>query len=638
MWDVGWGPVEASGPRPCPALPAHRNFIFIQPQSVPAPECAAARTLHRVPGNKGTDKRSPAASWAGQTPPRPLHPASSCSASVSKKGLQKYQRRVDTHPPLFGQVELPLAPSVPLLLALLLLCQALGPGALHPAQRGSGSAAAAVAAAAGAACSAARPGVFVRKDPSAGCGAAGHCTASPGWGLPPASACVLTPHQTKRAAARAAVAPTTAGPGPRRPRTCRPFLLTVRVLHTCITTTASPPAPHLSPMLPTVRLLQYAHMHHNFSLAHAPPATHLSPMLPTMRPQRVSGSPDGSAASRVRVSAVSTRLEFCTAPRGGAGAGWKVHGVLAAHRWCWAQEQQARGSCCRVHRPANIMQACQAPGRPRHGPCAAFSRQQSPWGLSTRASGARSGQGRVMQACRCHAGPPPARRAHQRATYRFVVILLEPSSLLGTTAPRTAGHGVWLGPPSVQLSHRRSPGARVDEWVRIACRAGPGRGSGAGRNAAGAPRAGGFGGAGIQRTGACFGLQSADLERRGSKTHLATAAATAIMECTLRCAGPALSARRRYPLLAARSPQISRPLRQLRVPGPLRTLVSRPGRCQGAAGPTSQADHSLHLLRFHLPGFRARRRPGRAARTPSTRPSTSVGAQRAWAPFLHRLA
>lgn len=188
MWDVGWGPVEASGPRPCPALPAHRNFIFS-----PAPECAAARTLHRVPGNKGTDKRSPAASWAGQTPPRPLHPASSCSASVSKKGLQKYQsrvmthqpllgqvefplpsssplpsptnryqRRVDTHPPLFGQVELPLAPSVPLLLALLLLCQALGPGALHPAQRGSGSAAAAVAAAAGAACSAARPGVFVQ--------------------------------------------------------------------------------------------------------------------------------------------------------------------------------------------------------------------------------------------------------------------------------------------------------------------------------------------------------------------------------------------------------------------------------------------------------------------------------------------
>lgn len=38
----------------------------------------------------------------------------------------------------------------------------------------------------------------------------------------------------------------------------------------------------------------------------------LSPMLPAIRPHSVSGSPDGSAASRVRVSAVSTRFEFCS--------------------------------------------------------------------------------------------------------------------------------------------------------------------------------------------------------------------------------------------------------------------------------------------------------------------------------------
>lgn len=174
--------------------------------------------------------------------------------------------------------------------------------------------------------------------------------------------------------------------------------------------------------------------------------------------------------------------------------------------------------------------------------------------------------------------------------------------------------------------------------MRIACRAGPGRGSGAGRNAAGAPRAGGFGGAGIQRTGACFGLQSADLERRGSKTHLAIAAATTIMECTLRCSGPALSARRRYPLLAARSPQISRPLRQLRVPGPLRTLVSRPGPCQVPLAQPRRLIIACISSDFLCLRFRARRRPGRADRTPSTRPSTSVGAQRLWAPFLHRLA
>ncbi len=36
-----------------------------------------------------------------------------------------------------------------------------------------------------------------------------------------------------------------------------------------------------------------------------------SPILPGIRPQSVSGSPLGSAASRVLVSAVSTRLEFC---------------------------------------------------------------------------------------------------------------------------------------------------------------------------------------------------------------------------------------------------------------------------------------------------------------------------------------
>lgn len=39
-----------------------------------------------------------------------------------------------------------------------------------------------------------------------------------------------------------------------------------------------------------------------------------SPILPFMRPHSESGSPLGSVASRVRVSAVSTRLEFCGAP------------------------------------------------------------------------------------------------------------------------------------------------------------------------------------------------------------------------------------------------------------------------------------------------------------------------------------
>ena len=40
-----------------------------------------------------------------------------------------------------------------------------------------------------------------------------------------------------------------------------------------------------------------------------------SPIFPFMRPHRESGSPLGSAASLVRVSAVSTRLEFCSAQR-----------------------------------------------------------------------------------------------------------------------------------------------------------------------------------------------------------------------------------------------------------------------------------------------------------------------------------
>ena len=39
-----------------------------------------------------------------------------------------------------------------------------------------------------------------------------------------------------------------------------------------------------------------------------------SPILPFMRPHSESGSPLGSVASRVRVSAVSTKLEFCGAP------------------------------------------------------------------------------------------------------------------------------------------------------------------------------------------------------------------------------------------------------------------------------------------------------------------------------------
>ena len=36
-----------------------------------------------------------------------------------------------------------------------------------------------------------------------------------------------------------------------------------------------------------------------------------SPILPFIFPQSVSGSPEGSVASRVRVSAVNTKLEFC---------------------------------------------------------------------------------------------------------------------------------------------------------------------------------------------------------------------------------------------------------------------------------------------------------------------------------------
>ena len=40
-----------------------------------------------------------------------------------------------------------------------------------------------------------------------------------------------------------------------------------------------------------------------------------SPIFPFMRPHKESGSPLGSAASLVRVSAVSTRLEFCSAQR-----------------------------------------------------------------------------------------------------------------------------------------------------------------------------------------------------------------------------------------------------------------------------------------------------------------------------------
>ena len=40
-----------------------------------------------------------------------------------------------------------------------------------------------------------------------------------------------------------------------------------------------------------------------------------SPIFPFMRPHKESGSPLGSAASLVRVSAVSTRLEFCSAQK-----------------------------------------------------------------------------------------------------------------------------------------------------------------------------------------------------------------------------------------------------------------------------------------------------------------------------------
>ncbi len=62
-------------------------------------------------------------------------------------------------------------------------------------------------------------------------------------------------------------------------------------------------------------LLPSAHFFRCFALRSSRPSglpyCTRSPILPGMRPHSVSGSPLGSAASRVRVSAVSTRLEFC---------------------------------------------------------------------------------------------------------------------------------------------------------------------------------------------------------------------------------------------------------------------------------------------------------------------------------------
>ena len=66
-------------------------------------------------------------------------------------------------------------------------------------------------------------------------------------------------------------------------------------------------------------LSRAAHFFFCFALRSSKPSGFVywtrSPIFPFIRPHSESGSPLGSAASLVRVSAVSTKLEFCKAFR-----------------------------------------------------------------------------------------------------------------------------------------------------------------------------------------------------------------------------------------------------------------------------------------------------------------------------------